>query len=129
MSGVSVCFQRSLLDVEDRAVLLTELDQNADAGGGASRGKKGLNRCRSCRRHCYMVCCDIGTISIMLTVVLVLVGVVLLVIVRASELPVEVDQLSRYIISAGVFGLATGGTNAIAIFMLLYKIPLVCGSG
>ena len=63
------------------------------------------------------------------TVVTVAVGVVLLVIAVTQNLPLWVDQLSRYIISAGVFGLATGGTNAMAVLMLLYKLPLVCGSG
>ena len=48
---------------------------------------------------------------------------------RALDWPIEVDRLSRYIISAGVFGLATGGTNAIAVLMLLYRIPFICGSG
>ena len=53
----------------------------------------------------------------------------LLVLVREQKLPFEVEELSMYFISAGVFGLAGGGTNAIAVFMLLFKIPLVCGSG
>ena len=57
------------------------------------------------------------------------VGVALLVLVRELKLPFEVEELSMYFISAGVFGLAGGGTNAIAVFMLLFKIPLVCGSG
>lgn len=114
--------------MEERAVLLAELDQN-EGGGGASEGKGKLSVCRNCGRHCYLLCCDIGSISIMATVALILVGVILLVIVRVQDLPLEVDQLARYIISAGVFGLATGGTNAIALLMLLYKIPLVCGSG
>lgn len=111
--------------MEERAVLLAELDQNE--GGGAAKERQSL--CRSCGRHCYLLCCDIGSISIMVTVALILLGVVLLVIVRVQDLPIQVDKLARYIISAGVFGLATGGTNAIALLMLLYKIPLVCGSG
>ena len=104
-------------------MLLADLDQAEGAGVSESRGRE------RCGRQCYMYCCDVGTISILLTVALTLVGVVLLVIVLVLELPFAVDQLARYIISAGVFGLATGGTNAIALFMLLYKIPLVCGSG
>lgn len=113
--------------MEERAVLLAELDPKE--GGGGGEGKRSPDMCRSCGRHCYLLCCDIGSISIMVTVALILVGVVLLVIVQVQDLPFEVDQLARYIISAGVFGLATGGTNAIALLMLLYKIPLVCGSG
>lgn len=113
--------QRPLLDIEERAELIAENEE-----GGASGDEK---CCKSCRRNCYLVCCDIGSISIVLTVVCILVGVLLLVCVRALNWPVEVDRLARYIISAGVFGLATGGTNAIAVLMLLYKVPLICGSG
>lgn len=121
------CCQQSLLEVEERAVLLAELDHNG--GGGANDGKRGQNACRRCGRHWYWLCCDIGSISIMFTVILILVGVVLLVVVRVLGWPIEVDQFARYVISAGVFGLITGGTNAVALFMLLYRIPLVCGSG
>jgi len=121
--------QRSLLDIEERAVLIAaDLDQNEDADSAGEAGKP--HECwGSCRRRCYSVCCDIGSISILGTVVLILLGVILLVIVRALEWPIEVDRLSRYIISAGVFGLATGGTNAIAVLMLLYRVPFICGSG
>ena len=49
--------------------------------------------------------------------------------VRSLGLPVEVDRLAVYLISAGVFGLASGGTNAIAVIMLLYRIPCMFGSG
>ena len=111
-----------MLDIEERAELIAENEE-----GGAPGDAQ--NCCRSFGRNCYSVCCDIGSISIVLTVVCILVGVLLLVCVRALDWPVEVDRLSRYIISAGVFGLATGGTNAIAVLMLLYKVPLICGSG
>lgn len=111
--------QTSLLDIEERAALLAELDEE----GGVTSEKSG------CRRQCYLVCCDIGSISLLVTVVCILVGVILLVNVKALGLPFWVDQLARYIISAGVFGLASGGTNAVAVLMLLYKIPLVCGTG
>lgn len=65
---------------------------------------------------------------------LLVAGSLLLVIVKSLDdkehnIPKEVEQFSKYIISAGVFGLAGGGTNAIALFMLLYKIPLLYGSG
>ena len=38
-------------------------------------------------------------------------------------------RVVHVIISTGVFGWAGGGTNGIAVIMLLYKIPLLCGSG
>lgn len=119
--------QASLLDIEERAVLLAELEQAEDGGGGEDKKKPGL--CRSCRKKCYSVCCDIGAISIMVTVVVIVVGGLLLESAVALNLSDWVAQLARFIISAGVFGLATGGTNAIAIFMLLYKLPFICGSG
>ena len=49
--------------------------------------------------------------------------------VRTLDLPREVDRLATYLISAGVFGVASGGTNAIAVIMLLYRIPCLFGSG
>ena len=48
---------------------------------------------------------------------------------RQLHLPSWVIEVSRYVISAGMFGLASGGTNWIAIVMLFYKIPLLVGSG
>ncbi len=117
--------QRSLLDIEERAVLIAELEVVGEEGAGDAAAATS----RSCRRSCYLACCDIGSISILVTLVLVLVGVVLLVVVRALDWPVGVDRFSRYVISAGVFGLATGGTNAVAVLMLLYNVPLICGSG
>ena len=116
-----------MLDIEERAVLLAELDQ-AEDGGSSSEAKK-LGFCKSCGRSCYSVCCDIGSISMVVTVAVTIVGVLLLVSAVALRFPLWVDELARYIISAGVFGLATGGTNAIAVLMLLYKLPLICGSG
>lgn len=68
-------------------------------------------------------------ISLCLTLILLLVGVGLLIAVRSLDLPREVDRLAEYLISAGVFGLASGGTNAIAVIMLLYRIPCLFGSG
>lgn len=116
--------QTSLLDMEERAVLL-ELDQ--PEGGGVTQERQDC--CHSSARCCQFFCRDVGTISIVAMLALLLTGIMLLIVVREQDVPDWVDQLSRYIISAGVFGLAGGGTNAIAVFMLLYKIPLVYGSG
>lgn len=125
LSVVWCSLQASLLDIEERAVLLAELEQAEDGGGEVEMGL-----CRRCGKTCYSVCCDIGSISIVVMVAVTIVGVLLLVsAVAIEEVPFWVEELARYIISAGVFGLATGGTNAIAVFMLLYKLPLVCGSG
>ena len=104
--------------------MLAEVEQAED---GAGEEKLGV--CRWCGKKCYSVCCDIGSISLLVTVVVTVVGVLLLWSTVELELPLWVDLLARYIISAGVFGLATGGTNAIAVLMLLYKIPFIVGSG
>ena len=64
-----------------------------------------------------------------MTFFIMVTGVVLLVLSRELDLPEWVEELSMYVISAGVFGLAGGGTNGIAVIMLLFKIPLLCGSG
>lgn len=111
--------------------MLLELDQ-PEGGEVTPGGRQGC--CYSCARCCYFLCRDVGSISIVVTMALLLAGVLLLIIVRSQssqgqDIPLWVDQLSRYIISAGVFGLAGGGTNAIAVCMFFYKIPLVYGSG
>ena len=111
-------------------MLIADVDhQQTEEGGAEARQLEGccVGFCR--KRSWYSVCCDIGSISIMVTVVLTLIGVLLLVLARVLEWPVWVDRLSQYIISAGVFGMATGGTNAIAVFMLLYRVPFLCGTG
>lgn len=116
--------QASLLDIEERAVLLAELEPAEDG-----EEKRQSSVWGACRHKCYSVCCDIGVISLLATVAVTVVGVLLLWAAVALELPVWVNQLARYIISAGVFGLASGGTNAIAVLMLLYKLPFIVGSG
>ena len=57
------------------------------------------------------------------------IGVVLLVVAQQPKLPSWVGEVAGYVVSAGAFGLAGGGTNWIAIAMLFYKIPLLVGSG
>lgn len=115
--------------MEGGAVLLSELDKNEEGGSSSASDGKVRGCHKACGRYCYLLWCDIGILSLMVTVVMTVVGVILLVLVRYLNLPYWVDQLSRYIISSGLFGLATGGTNAIAVLMLLYRIPFVCGSG
>ena len=83
----------------------------------------------TCQASCMMTISDKGVLSLMVTFIILVIGIVLLVLARGLQLPLWVDELSGYIISAGVFGLASGGTNWIAIVMLFYKIPLLVGSG
>ncbi len=111
--------------MEERAELL-ELEGAAET---KSNGRT-WSCCHSCARCCFFLFRDVGAISIVVMMALLVAGILLLVTVKSiEEIPEPVDQLSRFIISAGVFGLAGGGTNALAVFMLLYKIPLLCGSG
>ena len=90
--------------------------------------RKRVTCSQCCQRFCSFLT-NKGVISLCLTLILLLVGVGLLIAVRSLDLPREVDRLAEYLISAGVFGLASGGTNAIAVIMLLYRIPCLFGSG
>ena len=110
--------------MEERAVLL-ELDQSEENNGTPVKS----SCCRSCPRKVCFLCHNVGFIGIVGMVGILLLGIMLLAVVKLQDVPEWVNQLSLYIISAGVFGLAGGGTNAIAVFMLVYKIPLLCGSG
>ena len=112
---------------EERAVL-HELDQTF-LKDDEEEGEGGASRCRAFLHSCEMVATDKGVVSLVVTFFIIVVGVALLVVVDAFHLPSWVEELSRYIISAGVFGLASGGTNWIAIIMLFYRIPLLIGSG
>ena len=114
--------------MEERAEMLE--NEGVEVGtrfGGAQRHPC----CLSCSKCCLFIFRDVGAISILVTVALIIAGTLLLVVVKKSPsgIPSEVEELSRFVISAGVFGLAGGGTNALAVFMLLYKIPLLYGSG
>lgn len=57
------------------------------------------------------------------------VGILVLVVARLHDVDRRVDVFGRYILSAGVFGLASGGTNWLAVVGLFYKIPGLIGSG
>ena len=75
---------------------------------------------------------DKGMISLLLVFAVMLTGVVCLVLSRhVYELSPShgFDQVSRYVLSVGIFGLASGLANVLAIVMLFYRIPLVLGSG
>ena len=84
--------------------------------------------CQSCLRRTKELCVDKGVISVAITFLIFIVGVVLLVVARSLDIG-WLDELARYFISAGLFGFASGGTNGLAVLMLLYRIPLLCGSG
>ena len=57
------------------------------------------------------------------------IGVAVLVLAMRLDLGPQVNELGRYILSAGVFGLASGGTNWIAVVGLFHKVPGLIGSG
>lgn len=97
-------------------------DESVSKRRGASEGSQ------SCLRRTKELCTDKGVISVTVTFLITIVGVVLLVVARSLDI-MWLDDLSRYIISAGLFGFASGGTNGLTVLMLLYKIPLLWGSG
>lgn len=57
------------------------------------------------------------------------VGILVVVLARNLDAHPRVEEFGSYVISAGVFGLASGGTNWLAIVGLFYKIPGFIGSG
>ena len=107
--------------------MLHELDQTflRDDQGGEKRE----TRCRACLRCCGTVISDKAIVSLVITSLIVVVGVALAALAGGLQLPNWVITLSAYIISAGVFGLASGGTNWVAILMLFFRIPPLIGSG
>ena len=125
---IRLLLQDQLLNEEERAVLY-ELDQSfiqedsdEDQGPGSQ-----LKACLAC---CEVYCCrDKGVLSLIAMFFVCVIGVVLLVLVWQLELPSGVGELARYVLSAGVFGLASGGTNWIAVVGLFYRIPGLIGSG
>ena len=119
--------QTALLNVEEQAVL-DELDKSF-LYYDEEESKRKHGTCSECCKKVCSFLTNKGVVSLYLTLLLLLIGVGLLIIVRSLELPVEVDRLATYLISGGVFGLASGGTNAIAVIMLLYRIPCLFGSG
>ena len=119
--------QDTLLNEEERAVLY-ELDQTFLQDVDEEK-QQPAGRCRGVLHTCEMIFSDKGVISLIASFFIMVIGVALLVLARQLRLPSWVDEVSRYVISAGIFGLASGGTNWIAIVMLFYKIPLLVGSG
>lgn len=107
--------------------MLHELDQTflRDDQGEERRE----TRCRACLHCCETVVSDKAVVSLVITFFIVVVGVALVALARGLQLPDWVVKLAGYIISAGVFGLASGGTNWVAILMLVFKLPPLIGSG
>ena len=115
------------MNPEERAVLY-ELDRDL-LKDSEDHDARMNTRFMSCLRSTKSLCCDKGNISLILTLVLAVLGASLLALSRGLDLPLWVHSVSNYVLSAGVFGLAGGGTNWLAIVMLFYRIPLLYGSG
>lgn len=125
--------QDRLLNEDERA--LYELDQTfiqdvtraQEEQETTSSAARVLTSClRSCRRRC---CADKGLLSLLAMLCVTLVGVGILFLARWKDGGVGVDLFGQYVVSAGVFGLASGGTNWLAVVGLFYKIPGFIGSG
>lgn len=104
--------------------MLYELDQTFLQDDEEEKKPPGC--CWRALHFCGIIFSDKGVISLVASLFIMVIGVVLLVVVQQ---PSWVREVAGYVISAGAFGLAGGGTNWIAITMLFYKIPLVVGSG
>ena len=84
---------------------------------------------------CKAFFCDKGVISILLMFTVLVAGIVIIGVSYASSLQLNDDQqmimrtVSVFLISAGVFGVAGGGANYLALLMLFYEVPLLLGTG
>ena len=84
---------------------------------------------------CKAFFCDKGVISILSMATLLVAGIVILGVSYAGSLQLTDGQqmimrtVSVFLISAGVFGVAGGGANYLALLMLFYEIPLLVGTG
>ena len=125
--------QDRLLNDDERA--LYELDQTfiqdvtraQEHQETTGKGARLLRNClHSSRRRC---CADKGLLSLLAMLCVTLVGVVVLVLARWRGGGASLDLFGQYVVSAGVFGLASGGTNWLAVVGLFYKIPGFIGSG
>ena len=131
--ALSPSLQDQLLSDEERA--LYELDQSfiqdvtraQEEQETAGRAARLLSSCvRSCARR---FCADKGLVSLMAMLCVTVAGVGILVLARWRDAGVSVDLFGQYVVSAGVFGLASGGTNWLAVVGLFYKVPGFIGSG
>lgn len=123
--------QDSLLSEEERA--LYELDQPFLHDVTTAREEQdALNytHLRDCFHKCRVCCCyDKGLLSLAAMLLLTVIGVVILVVTKVRDISGSVEELGRYFLSAGVFGLASGGTNWLAVVGLFFKVPGFIGSG
>ena len=106
--------------------MVYNIDEFLRADYDAQTDKKG------CWQRCSPYLLDKGMISLLLVFAVMLTGIVCVVLSRhVYELSSShgFDQVSRYVLSMGIFGLTSGLANVLAIVMLFYRIPLVLGSG
>ena len=123
--------QDSLLSEEERA--LYELDQTFLHDVTAVQEEHNAldhTQLRDCFRKCRVCCCyDKGLLSLAAMLVVTVIGIVILMVTRERDVSGSVEELGRYFLSAGVFGLASGGTNWLAVVGLFFKVPGFIGSG
>ena len=96
-----------------------------------------------CRYYCSIYCCNKGLVGILVALVILLVGVA---VFGASHMPSLQDKhlsnnndnytvgevmrtVSSFAISAGLFGVAGGVVNLLAIIMLFQRIRPLYGTG
>ena len=87
---------------------------------------------KTCWQRCSPFLLDKGVISLLVTLAFMLTGVICLVLSRHMyDLSPShgFDQVSRYILSMGIFGFLSGLANVLAIVLLFCRIPLEFGSG
>ena len=124
-----IFFQASLLNEEEKAVIHA-LDATLTPDGFSLEHEPSF-----CTKCLSAVLCDKGVISLLVMVTILITGVIVLGVSFVPSLNLSDDQprvmrtVGVFIVSAGVFGVAGGGANYLALLMLFYEIPLLFGTG
>ena len=124
-----VFFQASLLNEEEKAVIHA-LDATLTPGGFSLEHEPSF-----CTKCLSAVLCDKGVISLLVMMTILITGVIVLGVSFISSLNLSDDQqhvmrtVGVFVVSAGVFGVAGGGANYLALLMLFYEIPFLFGTG
>lgn len=115
----SSTLEETLLNEEERAIL-QDLNRNIFTD---------LENETSIPKKCTKICCSKAALSLFATFSIMVVGILIIAINSAVRANYAAAQVGGYVLLAGLFGLFCGGISTIGILMLVYKIPLVVGTG
>lgn len=78
---------------------------------------------------CSNICCSKGVLCLFATFSVMVIGIIIIAINRGVRNDYATAQVGGYILLAGLFGLFCGGISTMGILLLMYKAPLIVGSG